>query len=167
MVCESRRRHRRRRGAAPDLVPPVHGLERAAPTPGRRAGFGAARACLPAGVGETGRRLARDPIHAARPAGVPRTRGGRKPNVRGPADARTRRSASAMTSKPAIAVLDDYQGVALELADWSAVSARASVDVFRDHLEDADAVVERLRPYEVVCVMRERTPLPRAVIERL
>ena len=72
-----------------------------------------------------------------------------------------------MTAKPAVAVLDDYQGVALELADWSAVLARASVDVFRDHLEDADAVIERLRPYEVVCVMRERTPLPRAVIERL
>ncbi len=72
-----------------------------------------------------------------------------------------------MTSKPAVAVLDDYQGVALELADWSPVLARASVDVYRDHLDDAAAVVERLRPYEVVCVMRERTPLPRAVIERL
>jgi phosphoglycerate dehydrogenase-like enzyme len=72
-----------------------------------------------------------------------------------------------MSSKPAVAVLDDYQGVALELADWSPVLARASVDVFRDHLADADAVVERLTPYEVVCVMRERTPVPRGVIERL
>jgi phosphoglycerate dehydrogenase-like enzyme len=66
-----------------------------------------------------------------------------------------------------IAVLDDYQGVALELADWSAVTARASVDVFKDHLADVDAVVERLTPYDVVCVMRERTPLRRDVIERL
>jgi phosphoglycerate dehydrogenase-like enzyme len=69
--------------------------------------------------------------------------------------------------KWAVAVLDDYQGVALELADWSAVRSRASVDVFNDHLADADAVVERLAPYDVLCVMRERTPLRRDIIERL
>jgi phosphoglycerate dehydrogenase-like enzyme len=66
-----------------------------------------------------------------------------------------------------IAVLDDYQGVALELADWSAVTARAQVDVFSDHLADADAVAERLLPYDIVCVMRERTPLAAQLIERL
>ncbi len=67
----------------------------------------------------------------------------------------------------AIAVLDDYQGVALTLADWSTIRDRASVTVFRDHLADPEAVVERLLPYDVVCVMRERTPLTRSVIERL
>ena len=61
-----------------------------------------------------------------------------------------------------IAVLDDYQGVALKMADWSAVTARAHVDVFSDHLDDADAVVERLLPYDIVCVMRERTPRGRS-----
>jgi phosphoglycerate dehydrogenase-like enzyme len=66
-----------------------------------------------------------------------------------------------------IAVLDDYQGAALEMADWSAVTARAQVDVFSDHLSDADAVAERLLPYDVVCVMRERTPLRAEMIERL
>jgi phosphoglycerate dehydrogenase-like enzyme len=66
-----------------------------------------------------------------------------------------------------IAVLDDYQGVALKMADWSAVTARAHVDVFSDHLDDADAVVERLLPYDIVCVMRERTPLRAELIERL
>src|SRR5271165_4982367 len=66
-----------------------------------------------------------------------------------------------------IAVLDDYQGIALELADWTAVAKRAQIDVFRDHLADADAVVERLFPYDVVCVMRERTPLRRGIMERL
>jgi len=66
-----------------------------------------------------------------------------------------------------IAVLDDYQGVALTLADWSKVTARARVTVFNDHLDDPDAVVERLLPFDVVCVMRERTPLRREVIERL
>jgi phosphoglycerate dehydrogenase-like enzyme len=66
-----------------------------------------------------------------------------------------------------VAVLDDYQGVALALADWSAVTARARVTVFKDHLDDPEALVERLAPFDVVCVMRERTPLRREVIERL
>jgi phosphoglycerate dehydrogenase-like enzyme len=66
-----------------------------------------------------------------------------------------------------IAVLDDYQGVSQSLADWSAVTAQARVVAFNDHLTDTDAVVERLLPFDVVCVMRERTPLPRPVIERL
>src|SRR5258708_13498359 len=66
-----------------------------------------------------------------------------------------------------IAVLADCQGVALQLDDWSAVRARAQVLVFHDHLADADALVERLLPFDVVCVMRKRTPLRRAVIERL
>ena len=66
-----------------------------------------------------------------------------------------------------IAVLDDYQNVALESADWSVLRDRADITVLQDHLADADAVIERLLPFDVVCVMRERTPLPRNVIERL
>src|ERR1700731_2912246 len=66
-----------------------------------------------------------------------------------------------------IAVLDDYQGVALSLADWSMLDARATVTVFNDHLVDSDAVVERLQPFDIICVMRERTPMTRAIIERL
>jgi phosphoglycerate dehydrogenase-like enzyme len=66
-----------------------------------------------------------------------------------------------------IAVLDDYQGVALSLADWSVLEPRATVTTFNDHLVDTDAVVARLRPFDVVCVMRERTPMTRAIIERL
>jgi phosphoglycerate dehydrogenase-like enzyme len=66
-----------------------------------------------------------------------------------------------------IAVLDDYQGVALEMADWSPVLARAEVDVFTDHVRDVDALAERLAPHEVVVVMRERTPVPEALLERL
>ncbi|HUE12502.1 MAG TPA: D-2-hydroxyacid dehydrogenase family protein [Steroidobacteraceae bacterium] len=76
-------------------------------------------------------------------------------------------SSTIKNSRVAVAVLDDYQGVALELADWSPVLPRASVDVFRDHLSGADAIVQRLLPYDVVCVMRERTPLTRAILERL
>ena len=66
-----------------------------------------------------------------------------------------------------VAILDDYQNVAMTSADWSPVSARADVTVFGDHLADADAVIERLAPFDAVMVMRERTPLPRNVIERL
>ncbi|MGA8547370.1 MAG: D-2-hydroxyacid dehydrogenase family protein [Mycobacterium sp.] len=66
-----------------------------------------------------------------------------------------------------VAILDDYQNVALTMADWSEVAARANITVFTDHLADQDAVVQRLAPFDVVCVMRERTPLPRAVIECL
>jgi phosphoglycerate dehydrogenase-like enzyme len=66
-----------------------------------------------------------------------------------------------------IAVLDDYQNVALSMADWSVLDGRATVTVFNDHLTDIDAVVARLQPFDVVCVMRERTPMSRAIISRL
>ena len=66
-----------------------------------------------------------------------------------------------------IAVLDDYQNVALSLADWSVLDGRATVTVFNDHLADPDAVVERLQPFDILCVMRERTPMTRTIIERL
>ena len=72
-----------------------------------------------------------------------------------------------LTKKYQIAVLDDYQNVALESADWSVLRDRADIAVFHNHLADPDAVIERLLPFNVVCVMRERTPLPRIVIERL
>ncbi|HSF27064.1 MAG TPA: NAD(P)-dependent oxidoreductase, partial [Actinomycetes bacterium] len=66
-----------------------------------------------------------------------------------------------------VAVLDDYQGVALSLADWSPVLEQADVDAFREHLPDADALVRALAPYDVIVLMRERTPMPRPVIEAL
>jgi hypothetical protein len=66
-----------------------------------------------------------------------------------------------------IAILDDYQNAALKMADWSALSGRAEITVFNDHVADPSALVERLLPFEVVCVMRERTPLPREVLQHL
>jgi phosphoglycerate dehydrogenase-like enzyme len=66
-----------------------------------------------------------------------------------------------------IAVLDDYQDVALQMADWSILDGRVEVTVFQDHLFEPDAVADRLAPFEVVCAMRERTPFPRALLERL
>ena len=66
-----------------------------------------------------------------------------------------------------IAILDDYQNVALRMADWSAVIGRAEITVFNDHLADPVAIAERLAPFDVICVMRERTPLPREILQRL
>jgi phosphoglycerate dehydrogenase-like enzyme len=66
-----------------------------------------------------------------------------------------------------IAVLDDYQGVSGRYADWSSLPEPAEVTVFGDHLDDEDAVVERLAPFDVVVAMRERTPFPRSLLERL
>src|SRR5271168_713527 len=66
-----------------------------------------------------------------------------------------------------IAILDDYQSVALTMADWSPVQQRAEVTVFSDHLTDEDALARRLVSFDVRCVMRERTALRRSLIERL
>ena len=66
-----------------------------------------------------------------------------------------------------IAILDDYQNVALRMADWSALTGREEITVFNDHLADPVAIVERLAPFDVICVMRERTPLPREILQRL
>lgn len=66
-----------------------------------------------------------------------------------------------------IAILDDYLTVALASADWDRLPASATVDVFHDNVKDREWLVERLRPYDVLVIMRERTPFPRALVERL
>jgi phosphoglycerate dehydrogenase-like enzyme len=53
------------------------------------------------------------------------------------------------------------------MADWSALRSRASIEVFSDSISNPDDLVARLLPFDVICVMRERTPLPRGIIERL
>jgi hypothetical protein len=52
-----------------------------------------------------------------------------------------------------IAILDDYQNASLEMADWSPLAGRAVITVFNDHLSNLDDIVERLLPFDVVCVM--------------
>ncbi len=66
-----------------------------------------------------------------------------------------------------LAILDDYQNVALEMADWSPLRGDVEITVFNDHLSDEDAVAARLRDFEIVMVMRERTPFPRSLFEKL
>lgn len=66
-----------------------------------------------------------------------------------------------------IAVLDDYQNAARQFADWSRIEERARLDVFTDHINEEAALISRLRPYTVLCIMRERTPLTRQILSQL
>jgi phosphoglycerate dehydrogenase-like enzyme len=66
-----------------------------------------------------------------------------------------------------VAVLDDYQSVAASMVDWAGLLPGVHVTYFRDHVSDAELLVDLLEPFEVVVAMRERTPFPRAVLERL
>ena len=66
-----------------------------------------------------------------------------------------------------IAVLDDFQNVSQQFGDWPGLQSVAKVTVFNDHLVDEDALVQRLLPFDVLCVMRERTPLTRSLLHRL
>lgn len=66
-----------------------------------------------------------------------------------------------------IAVLDDWQGVARGSADWSALAARAEVVFFAHPFASEDDAAARLVDFEIVLTMRERTPLPASLIERL
>ena len=69
--------------------------------------------------------------------------------------------------KHKIAILDDYQNVALKFADWSQIQKDAEITVFRDTLLDEDDLIKRLQPFDIICTMRERTKFPGSVIRRL
>jgi phosphoglycerate dehydrogenase-like enzyme len=66
-----------------------------------------------------------------------------------------------------IAVLDDWQGVAQRSTDWSQLQARAQVVFFTEAFADEDDAVSQLADFEIVMSMRERTPLPGSLINRL
>ena len=68
---------------------------------------------------------------------------------------------------PRVAVLDDYQRVARDMADWDSLPPDVSVDFFRDHLSAEDDVAQRLGPYQFVVAMRERTPFTSTLLPRL
>jgi phosphoglycerate dehydrogenase-like enzyme len=65
------------------------------------------------------------------------------------------------------AVLDDYQDVALKLADWGRIAGDAEVTVFNRHMSSPDEVRRELKDFHIVCMMRERTPFRRDTIEAL
>lgn len=66
-----------------------------------------------------------------------------------------------------VAILDDYQDIALASADFSELAGRAEIVTFHDHLSDEDAVAERLAGFAAVIAMRERTPFPATLLDRL
>ena len=69
--------------------------------------------------------------------------------------------------KPRVAVLDDYQQAARSFGSWDRLDSRAELTVFSDHLADEDALAARLAPFAAVVLMRERTPFPRSLLDRL
>ena len=66
-----------------------------------------------------------------------------------------------------LAVLDDYQGAAKDLADWSKLPSGTEVEFFQNHIVEEDQLVERLKDFDMVMGMRERTPFTRSVLSRL
>ena len=70
-------------------------------------------------------------------------------------------------TKIKIAVLDDYQQVALEMVNWTVLNDIAEITVFNDHLHDKEALVERLKPFTIISAMRERTPFSKELLSSL
>ena len=66
-----------------------------------------------------------------------------------------------------VAVLDDYQGVAARMADWSQLPKDMEVEFFQDHLTDGERLADRLKDFQIVMGMRERTPFQRSLLSRL
>ena len=64
------------------------------------------------------------------------------------------------------AILDDYQNVALKLADWSALDDQIDVTVFDKPFASGEEAVAALMDFEFICAMRERTPFPRNSFEK-
>jgi D-3-phosphoglycerate dehydrogenase len=65
------------------------------------------------------------------------------------------------------AILDDYQTVALKLADWAKIKDRVDIKVFSEHLGGPDKVIAALQGFEIIVAMRERTGFPKRVIDAL
>jgi D-3-phosphoglycerate dehydrogenase len=66
-----------------------------------------------------------------------------------------------------VAILDDYQNVALSYADWSSIKKDTEIKVFNAPFSSQDEAVKALKDFQVVVGMRERTPFPRKVLEAL
>ncbi|NQV55430.1 MAG: D-2-hydroxyacid dehydrogenase family protein [Rhodospirillales bacterium] len=65
------------------------------------------------------------------------------------------------------AILDDYQNIALQYADWSSLDGQVEITAFNDHLFDEAAIAERLADFEILILNRERTPFPKSLLDRL
>jgi len=65
------------------------------------------------------------------------------------------------------AILDDYQNVALQMADWSKLADRIDITTFHVPFESAAAATKALRDFDIICAMRERTPFGAEVLSAL
>jgi D-3-phosphoglycerate dehydrogenase len=70
-------------------------------------------------------------------------------------------------AKHRCAILDDYQSVALKMADWSKVASDLDTKVFSEPLGGSEETAQALKGFAIICAMRERTPFPRPLIEAL
>jgi phosphoglycerate dehydrogenase-like enzyme len=65
------------------------------------------------------------------------------------------------------AILDDYFDITLKLADWSKIADRVDVTAFNQPFASPEAAASALKDFEIICVMRERTPFPRSLLAAL
>jgi len=65
------------------------------------------------------------------------------------------------------AILDDYQNVALSLADWNSLKPDVEAVAVHEHIADEDKLAERIKDFEILVIMRERTAFPRSLLEKL
>lgn len=66
-----------------------------------------------------------------------------------------------------VAIIDDYLGIALDMADWGSLPPGTDIQRFTDHLTSEDALVDRLKDFDVIVAMRERTPFTASLFARL
>ena len=71
------------------------------------------------------------------------------------------------SKKLSVAILDDYQNVSHEFADWDKISEEIELDVFKNYIGQEKNLSNILFKYDVLCLMRERTPLPKILIDKL
>ena len=66
-----------------------------------------------------------------------------------------------------VAILDDYQNVTHHFANWEKLSEKIELKIFNEYIGDDPNLSEKLSDYDVLCLMRERTPLPGTLINKL
>ena len=66
-----------------------------------------------------------------------------------------------------VAILDDYQNVTHHFANWETLCDKIELKVFNEYIGDDPYLSEKLFDYDVLCLMRERTPLPEELINKL
>jgi phosphoglycerate dehydrogenase-like enzyme len=66
-----------------------------------------------------------------------------------------------------VALLDDFQDLGRTMGPWSRLQGRVAIEAFNEPILGEDRLAATLVPFEVIVVMRERTPFPRSLVERL